>query len=492
MEDIGQDYLIVTTSSPPSSKALSQESKFPFACILKPFIQNETGIPNVKFPTAELIRCIQCKGYICPYSEFIESGSKWVCNLCKTINIVPTEYFANLDTNGKRIDIDKRLELTHLTIDIIAPESYMSRPPMPCVYVIIIDLSIKAQENDYTAIILNTLTELIEAKAFPGYPRTEIALMFFDKAIHFVSLGSQAPAIYSITDMKDLFLPVPFEELLINIEDLEDKLVNILQISKSMVTVPYSTCYPGALRAAGLVLQTQGGKILSFCGEMFIDTTHPLQFTFKPNTTYFQDLGKELALWNISCTQYIRSSQYCNLQVLIEVSKNSSGQIFFYPHFNSRLSGEKLRNEIIIGILGLTAWESSIKTRTSNEWSIIETFGNYFEKSPDGLLGIPVYNSPQAFVYVMEPRSISYRDMYIQSAMLYTSCDGERKLRIHNKKLTTSDNIKDILENANCNALVNILAKRALKHIIITDKPEEGSIYLEARCKEIVQTCYSI
>lgn len=512
MEDTISNYLLVTTSRPPSSKSIQDESKLPFACIFKPFAPNEIElssskdsvpdpnlssqyqniqIPLVSFPTKDVVRCFQCKGYINPYCEFIEKGSRWACNLCRYINEVPTEYFSNLDSSGKRIDLQKRPELLYNSIDIIAPESYMNRPPMPCVYLFLIDLSIKAQENDFISLVLATITDLISAKALLGYPRTEVALVFFDKSVHFVSLGSEFPVIYTETESNDIFLPVPADRLLVSIEEIEDKLLKVLELSKELVGVPYSTCYRTALKAAGLILQNQGGKIVSFVGEILGENAHPLQSTLINKDLFYSNFSKELAYWNISLTQFIKTTQYCNLQGLSEFSQHNGGSVYFYPHFNSRVSAEKLRSEIVYSLTCLTAWESTVKFRHSSEWVITNQFGNFCERN-EGLLGMPVYTYPNSIVYELSPRSVSFKDLYIQSAMLYTSSDGEKKLRIHNLRLITSDFPKDILENANCDALVNLLTKKSLKHMLSTDKAEEGSLYLEARCKEIIKECYRI
>lgn len=82
--------------------------------------------------------------------------------------------------------------------------------------------------------------------------------------------------------------------------------------------------------------------------------------------------------------------------------------------------------------------------------------------------------------------------MFIQTAMLYTSSSGERMLRVHNLKLTTTESIKSIYENANCEAVVNILAKKAIKRMILNDNPENGGGFLESTCKSIVQQCFQI
>jgi protein transport protein SEC24 len=132
-----------------------------------------------------------------------------------------------------------------------------------------------------------------------------------------------------------------------------------------------------------------------------------------------------------------------------------------------------------------------VKFRISSEWVILAAYGNYLEQQEE-LLKIPVYNYPQCLVFEIAPQSVSYKELYIQSAMLYTSCDGARRLRIHNLKLTTTESLSEIYKNGNCDALVNILVKKSLKHMVSTDKPEEGSRYLENQCKAIMQNCRKI
>lgn len=57
---------------------------------------------------------------------------------------MPSEYYAQLDATGKRVDINQRPELTKGTVEFVAPAEYMVRPPMPPVYFFLIDVSISA------------------------------------------------------------------------------------------------------------------------------------------------------------------------------------------------------------------------------------------------------------------------------------------------------------------------------------------------------------
>ena len=60
---------------------------------------------------------------------------------------VQNDYFAPLDANGKRIDLDQHPELTKGSVEFVAPAEYMVRPPMPPLYFFLIDVSISAVKN---------------------------------------------------------------------------------------------------------------------------------------------------------------------------------------------------------------------------------------------------------------------------------------------------------------------------------------------------------
>jgi len=56
----------------------------------------------------------------------------------------PSEYCAQLDATGRRVDLNQRPEVTKGTVEYVAPTDYMVRPPMLPVYFFLIDVSITA------------------------------------------------------------------------------------------------------------------------------------------------------------------------------------------------------------------------------------------------------------------------------------------------------------------------------------------------------------
>lgn len=60
---------------------------------------------------------------------------------------VPSDYFAQVDASGRRVDLDQRPELIKGSVEFIAPAEYMVRPPMPPLYFFLIDVSISAVKS---------------------------------------------------------------------------------------------------------------------------------------------------------------------------------------------------------------------------------------------------------------------------------------------------------------------------------------------------------
>jgi protein transport protein SEC24 len=97
-----------------------------------------------------------------PFIRFIENGAKWICNFCGDINLTENYYYSALNNLGLRQDYDERLELKKGTIDFIASNEYMSRPPMPPSYLFVMDVSKPAIDTGYLKLCVSTIKNIIE------------------------------------------------------------------------------------------------------------------------------------------------------------------------------------------------------------------------------------------------------------------------------------------------------------------------------------------
>ncbi|VDM67274.1 unnamed protein product [Strongylus vulgaris] len=93
------------------------------------------------------------------------------------------------DPNTKSFgDPVNRPEIRYPTVEFIAPNEYMLRPPQPAVYVFVLDVSAAAVEAGYLFAFSEQL--LINLDQLPGDDRTQVAFVAVDSMVHFFQFSS--------------------------------------------------------------------------------------------------------------------------------------------------------------------------------------------------------------------------------------------------------------------------------------------------------------
>lgn len=119
-------------------------------------------MPPVSFGSKPIVRCKDCRAYVNPFIRFVENGQKWICNFCGDINPTDSYYYSPLTSVGIRQDYEDRVELRKGSVDFIASNEYMNRPPMPPSYVFVMDVSKPAIDTGYLALCTATIKNVIE------------------------------------------------------------------------------------------------------------------------------------------------------------------------------------------------------------------------------------------------------------------------------------------------------------------------------------------
>jgi protein transport protein SEC24 len=105
----------------------------------------------------------------------------------------------------------------------------------------------------------------------------------------------------------------------------------------------------------------------------------------------------------------------------------------------------KFTNELYCCLTRAHAWESVFRVRTSAGFNQISTLGNILIKQKTADLVIcPTIDKDRVFCYEIERADEStipvdrrqlikgQTHLYIQSALLYSTAEGERRIRVHN------------------------------------------------------------
>ena len=86
-------------------------------------------------------------------------------------------------------------------------------------------------------------------------------------------------------------------------------------------------------------------------------------------------------------------------------------------------------------------------------------YGNFFIRSSD-LLSLPTVNPDNGYVVQLGiEESLASPLAYFQTALLYTTCGGQRRIRVLTSAVPVTSSLNEIMFCANQTAVVNVLAR---------------------------------
>ncbi|XP_031654303.1 protein transport protein Sec24B-like isoform X2 [Oncorhynchus kisutch] len=474
------DTFRCTLTNIPQTQALLNKARLPLGLLLHPF-RDLAQLPVITSNT--IVRCRSCRTYINPFVSFLDQR-RWKCNLCYRVNDVPDEFMYNPVTRSYG-EPHKRPEVQNSTVEFIASSDYMLRPPQPAVYLFVLDVSHNAVEGGYLNVFCHTLLENLDK--MPGDTRTRVGFITFNSTIHFYNLHESLsqPQMLVVSDIDDIFIPT-HDSLLVNLKEsraLVRVLLTSLHSMFSQTRETHSALGP-ALQAAYKLTSPTGGRVSVF--QTQLPTLGPglLQSREDPNqrssTKGVQHLGpatdfyKKLALdcsgQQIGVDLFLLSSQYSDLASLACMSKFSAGSIFYYPslhHVHNPAQLDKFQKDLERYLTRKIGFEAVMRIRCTKGLSIHTFHGNFFVRSTD-LLSLANINPDSGFAVQMSIEE-SLADTSLacfQSALLYTSSKGKRRIRVHTLCLPVVSQLSDVYAGADVQAITCLLANMAIDRSI--------------------------
>lgn len=468
----------LTVNAFPQNAALRVETHLPFAAVIQPLASVDSPPRAINFGVSGVIRCRACRAYINPYVSFNSTGTTWTCNLCGRTNELPSTYAQEISDPSRRHD---HPELLEGTFEIVAPPEYTVRAPQPPTFVFVIDVSMQSSATG----MLQTVTQSILASldSLPGYPRTNIGFITFDSSVHYYSLNSSAksPKLYVLPDIDDMQIPAPYD-LLVNLQEhrsMVELLLNLLPQMHQSSTDPEAATGP-AVEAAVQMAKSIGGKIILFSSVLpslgkgslknrdnprllGTDKEHSL---LVPSIPVYRDIGQSLTTSHLMCDVFLFPQEYIDVATVGELSRNSGGQLFFYPGFNASSDADRLLHDLYRVLSREQAWEAVMRVRASRGVKVHNYFGHFYMRSHD-LLAVPNCDADKAFVveFTNDESPIPTTVVTFQSALLYSNSDGERRLRIHTAQVPVCSDAVSLFDAVDALALANFVAKKAVLNL---------------------------
>jgi len=482
----------------PETDALLKKARLPLGVLIHPF-KDLSHLPVIQCTT--IVRCRSCRTYINPFVHFVDQR-RWRCNLCYRVNELPEEFL--YDPVSKSYgDPSRRPECKSSTIEFIAPQEYMLRPPQPAVYIFLLDVSRQALECGYLRNFCDTLCE--ELDKLPGDGRTQVGFITYHRTLQFYQIteGSSQPTQLVVGDIDDVFLPCP-TDLLANLANCHDQISNMLTDLPELFNGSQETesCLGAALQAAYKLAYQTGGRITvlqstlpnlgpgalrsrEMQGEKAADTA-----LLNPSTDFYKKLALDCSGQQIAVDLFVLQNQHCDLATISGISKFSGGQVQVFPGYHTTQSpatAERFDRALRRYLTRKIGFEAVMRIRCTRGMTLHTFHGHFFVRSTD-LLSLPNVNPDTAFgmqVAIEEDLKDS-REVSFQAALLYTSSKGERRIRVHTLCVPTTASLQEVVQGADQHCIVGLLAKMAVDRTLNTNLADAREAFINV-CVDTIE-----
>jgi len=405
----------------------------------------------------------------------------------------------------------------------------MVRPPQPPAYFFVFDVSAQAVTSGMLAHVAAAVKKVVlQDRCLPGGERTQIGFLSYDTSVQYFNLskrgrreddsGKAQPQMLTVSDLVELFVPLPPDDLLVNLNEHLDTVETFLEALPTMFAPPEPTraspvlqnesALGPALKAAFTILKPLGGKMLVFNSVlpsvpnvdgvlnprgdnprlMGTDGEAPL---LRPQSNWYKDTAVEFSRAQISVDLFITNYNYVDVATLTDLPKYTAGNFFSFANFSSPVDGARLEGAVYHTLTRPTALEAVMRVRCTRGLRVTNFYGNFYIRGQD-LLALPNCSSDSSYGFTIQHEDpvIPSNVLTIQSALLYTSTEGERRIRVITTVLPVVTDLKSVTNSIDATVFVSLLSKQGID-FALKNSPGAARNKLVQSCLDVIKTARS-
>ena len=427
--------------------------------------------------------------------------------MCNLTNEVPQAFDWDAAAQ-KQVDRWQRPELNYAVCEFIAPQEYMVRPPQPLVYLFVFDVSYASVTSGLLATAARCILESLDR--IPNADRrTRLGFMAVDSSLHYFAVPRDGGSVTDtsmlvISDLEEPFLPTP-ADLLVTLSECRENIETFLGKLQEMFQSNQNggSCLGPALKAAHKLIAPIGGKIVVLTatlpslgvGKLDMREDKKILGTSKENgllqtgNNFYKSFAVECSKNQVSVDMFLFSSQYQDVASLSNLPRYTGGQTFFYPGWNAARSEDaiKFAREFSDHLSSEIALEAVLRVRATTGLRMSAFYGNFFNRSSD-LCAFPAFPRDQCYVVeVAIDESLTKGVVCLQAAVLHTTCNGERRIRVMTVALPTTQTLADVYASADQGAITTYYTHKAVERALGSGL-ESARDTLQTKCIEVMQT----
>ncbi|UZJ54787.1 hypothetical protein CBS101457_004107 [Exobasidium rhododendri] len=400
------------------------------------------------------------------------------------------------------------------------------RAPRPLTYLFAIDVSFSSVRSGSLKAALDSIREALygtkerqdeidtedkgqegdSGTMGPGYglPHgSRVAIVTFDRSLHFYNLLPHLDhaQMLVVADIDEPFVPLseglladPWESRTV-IESLLENLPTIF--AENLVA---EAALGAAIRGAQAALSTIGGQCNVFLST--IPTVGPGSLKhredtklygtdkekqlFTPQDGFYRGVAEECVDAGIGINVFFFPSQYIDVATIGTLTGLTGGELFFHPRFDIVRDRLRLDSQIKRTILRESGYNATMRVRCSNGLHVTDHFGNFFMRNTTDL-ELASIDADKAIVaaFKHEGKLDEKTEAHFQSAILYTSADGERRVRCSNIAVPITSLLGNVFRYADLDSTMTYLTKSSVT-LAQTKTLQDVRHMLTERCVKIL------
>ncbi|KAI5121951.1 hypothetical protein M0805_002022 [Coniferiporia weirii] len=514
-------FVRATTWHIPFSAELADSCHIPLAAVIQPFSEIQPGedeVPVIECGENGPARCEHCRAYVNPWCTWVSGGSRWRCNLCEHQSEVLPGYFCNLDANQMRLDHLQRPELVKGTVDFavsseynaphapprLVPSYYSPEPPPdpntrrtpePMRVLFAVDVSREAVQCGLVHATCQAIKGVLfggeagnGARMEPCFPRQcKVGIMTFDTSVHFYDISAERDAaiMLVVPDIEDeMFCPLQkgiFVEPHASRNVIESLLADI---PVRFEEAPTHLCALGAaIRGCLAAFARRGGQVILFQSSMcsvgpgvtearldeskMYDTDREKQL-FQTRDPMWTDLAEEMAEEGVGVCVFVGTGPkaFVDFASIGTLAVTTGGDVHLFPRFDPERDFLPLSTSLARTFLRFTGYTCRARVRVSRGLRIKALHGALLQGASgagDGEAALGMLHADSAFSVAFTHTGRTPLDArghaHIQCAVLYTTREGQRRVRVLNVALQVAALAGNVYRYADAEATACHLTK---------------------------------
>ena len=190
---------------------------------------------------------------------------------------------------------------------------------------------------------------------------------------------------------------------------------------------------------------------------------------YEPQEYFWKKLGQDCSASGVCVDSYFFPNNYVDLASVGVLSFYSGGNCHFYANFDANRQGIKFANDLQRTLARTFGYDGLLRVRVSAGLKVAEYFGNFYMKNATdvevaGIDSLSAYGIGIAHDGKLDERS----DVYVQAALLYTTSDGHRRVRVHNLMIGIASQLSNVFRNAEMDTIMNFWTRAVVQETFVT------------------------